>query len=81
MNGETSSETRTASVMVSIVELVMPERVADTVVAPTSTPVARPWLPAAFEIVATDSSEEAQVTSIVRSCVEPSEKMPVAVKC
>ena len=41
------------------------------------TPVARP----AAVMVATEGVAEAQVTWLVRFCVEPSEKVPVAVNC
>ena len=47
------------------------------VTGPLATPVARP--PAA--IVATAALEEDQVTELVRFCVLPSVKVPVAVNC
>src|SRR6185436_19629032 len=43
------------------------------------TPVARPSLPGAFERIATEGSEETQLTWVVRSCFVPSVKVPVAV--
>ena len=43
------------------------------VAAPTVTAVAKPWEPAALEIVATPGVAEAQVTWVVRSWVDMSE--------
>ena len=54
-----------------------PPSVALIVDVPGATPVARP----AAVIVATEVVAEAQVTWLVRSCVELSEKVPVAVNC
>jgi hypothetical protein len=60
----------------TVLPLTMPE-VAEMVVVPTATVVARP--PAA--IVAAAGFVDAQVTVAVRFCVEPSEYVPVAVNC
>ena len=49
------------------VPLVVPD-VAVMVTPPADTPVARPCVPDAFEIVATDESEDAHVTAAVMSC-------------
>ena len=68
--GDTSIDTRVASVTVNVVLPVTPSLVADTVVLPTPAVVARPFEPAALLTVATAPSEEAQVTCVVRSCVE-----------
>ena len=46
---------------------------------PTATAVARPWLPAALETVATPAWPVAQTTAVVRSAVPPSASTPVAV--
>src|SRR6185369_4606517 len=78
LTGVTSIESSVALVMVRTVEPVTPASAADTVVVPVPMAVARPWLPAEFETVATAVSEEAQVAWAVRSCVVPSEKRPVA---
>ena len=48
---------------------------------PVARAVARPCDPAALEMVATEVFAEAQVTWVVRSCVELSEYVPVAVNC
>jgi hypothetical protein len=59
----------------------IPPNVAVIVVEPTLMAVANPLEPAALLIEATASSDEFQVTCVVRSCVEPSEYLPVAVNC
>ena len=58
-----------AAVTVIKVEPVMPPRVAEIVEVPVATAVARP----ALVIVATAGVADAQVTRLVRSCVEPPE--------
>ena len=68
--GVTSIDTSVASVTVNVVSPVTSPLIADTVVLPTPAAVARPFEPAALLTVATVSSEEAQVTCAVRSCVE-----------
>jgi hypothetical protein len=55
--------------------------VAVIVVEPAATDVARPLEPAALLIVATPAVNEFQVTDVVRSCVELSEYVPVALNC
>ena len=65
------------AVTVSTVEPVTPPSVALIVDVPVATPVARP----AAVIVATAGVADAQVTWLVRFCVELSEKVPVAVNC
>ena len=69
--GDTSIDTRVA-VTVNVVSPVTPPLIADTVAVPAPTAVARPFESAALLTVATSSSDEAQVTSVVRSWVEPS---------
>src|SRR5262249_57458064 len=68
---------RPAAGPVSTVEPVMPPDVALICDVPVATAVASP----AAVMVATEVVAEAQVTEPVRSCVEPSEKVPVAVNC
>ena len=68
--GVTAIETRTAGLTVSTVEPVTPPSVAVIVDVPVATPVARP----AAVIVATEVVADAQVTWLVRSSVELSEK-------
>src|SRR5207253_2111344 len=65
----------------SVVEPVTKPDVALIVVVPMLAPVARPLLPAALLTVATFALDEAHVTVAVRSCVEPSVYVPVAVNC
>ena len=72
--GVTATEVRTAAVIVTVVESLMPlaESVAAMVVEPTETLVASPLLPGALLTVATAVLEELQVMEVVRSWVEPS---------
>ena len=81
--GVTASEVSTAAVIVSVVLLLMllAESVAVMIVEPTETLVARPSLPDALLTVAPDVFEEPHVTELLRSCVLPSLKVPVAVSC
>src|SRR5262245_15474196 len=62
---------------VSVVLPLTDPEVAEIVVVPPATPVASPDA----LTVATDGVDEAQVTCAVRSCVVPSEYVPVAVSC
>jgi hypothetical protein len=55
----------------------IPPEVAVMVVVPTETPMARPVL----SIVATDVSDQPQVTCVVISWLVPLEYVPVAVNC
>jgi hypothetical protein len=75
--GVTAMEASTAGVTVSVVFPVMLPEVAEIVVVPTATVVARP--PAAMVAVAV--LDEAQVTEAVRFCVVLSVYVPVAVNC
>ena len=81
--GVTSIAVSTAEVTVSVLDPLtrLAGSVAVTVVAPTETLVPRPWLPGALLTVATVSSEELHVTESVRSCVESSLYVPIAVNC
>ena len=70
-----------AAVTVRTVEPVTPPSLAVMVDVPVPAAVARPCEPAVLEMVATEVVAEAQVTWLVRFCVELSEKVPVAVNC
>ena len=71
----------TAAVTVSKVEPLTLPSLALMVEVPVRTAVATPCDPEVFEMVATEVVAEAQVTWVVRSCVELSEYVPVAVNC
>jgi hypothetical protein len=75
--GVTATETSVAAVTVSVVLPEMEPEVARMVVDPVPTAVARP----AVLIVATVPDEELHVAVLVRFCVVPSLKVPVAVNC
>ena len=75
--GVTAIDCSAGALTVRTVEPVTPLSVALIVDVPVATPVASP----AVLIVATDVVAEAQVTWLVRFCVELSEKVPVAVNC
>ncbi len=81
--GVTSIDTTTAGVTVSVVapDTLLPAWVAAIVVTPTDALLARPWLPFALLIVATDGDDELHVTPVVRSCVVWSLNVPVAANC
>jgi len=79
--GVTPIDTSTAGVTVRITLPDTPPLLAETVVSPMPAVRARPIEPAALLIVATPVFVEDQVTCVVRSCVELSEKTPVAVNC
>jgi len=79
--GSTSIVSRT--VLFVTVSIAPPEIGPDCAViwvVPGDTPVATPFEPVTFEIVATELSLDNQLTVAVRSCVDPSEKIPMAVK-
>src|SRR5260370_1121159 len=73
----TAIDRRAAGLTVRTVEPVIPLSVAEIVEVPVATPVARP----SAVIVATEVLADAQVTLLVRFCVDLSEKVPVAVNC
>ena len=75
--GVTATETSVAAVTVRLVLPEMEPEVARMVVDPVPTAVARP----AVLIVATVPAEELHVAVLVRFCVVPSLKVPVAVNC
>ena len=64
---------RGAAITVNVASPGFPSLVADTVVLPTLAVVAKPFVPASSLTVATAWLDEAQVASVVRSCVDPSE--------
>jgi hypothetical protein len=80
--GVTVIDTSTAAVTVRVVEppMLVPGSVAEMLVEPIETLVARPWLPPALLTVATPVLVELQVAELVRSCVLPSLYVPVALK-
>lgn len=76
--GVTAIEVKTAAVTVSeAVPLILPE-VAVIVAVPALMPFARP---VCSPTVAVDVLDEVQVAVVVRFCMEPSLKVPVAVYC
>ena len=60
---------------------VTPLRLAWILVLPTAAAEASPLVPALSLMLATAGLEEDQFTTEVRFCVEPSEKLPVAMNC
>src|SRR5688572_21515255 len=80
-SGVTSIVSRVAAFTVSWVEPEIEPSFAWIVVLPTALPVARPLEPLAFEMGATSSSDEDQVTDVVMFLVESSVYVPVAVNC
>jgi hypothetical protein len=79
--GVTAMDTSVAEVTVIVADPDMFPDVAVIVVEPTAAEVARPLVAAAPLMAATAAADEFQVTSVVRSCVVPSENVPVAVNC
>ncbi len=71
----------TPPVTVSVAVLVIPPDVAVIVVEPAATDAAKPLDPTALLIVAIPAFDELHVTAAVRSCVELSEYVPMAVNC
>jgi hypothetical protein len=76
-----SIETSEAELVVNVVDPVMPPLAALTVADPTPLAVAKPLLVEALLIVTIDGFVEDHVTCEVRSCVVPSEYVPVALIC
>ena len=75
-------DTKEASVTVSVAALLeMLPATAMIVALPTLAELATPFEPGELLTVATPESEELQITWSVRSCAEPSVKMPVASRC
>ncbi len=79
--GVISRETSVAGVTVSVIDPDVEPDVAVIIVEPMAAEVAIPSEPAVLLIPATDGDEELQTTSDVRSRVEPSENVPVAINC
>jgi hypothetical protein len=81
LDGVIARETSVAGVTIRVVPPEMFPAVAAIVVEPIAMGVTRPCEPGALLTTATDACDEPQATSVVRSCVEPSEYVPVAKKC
>ena len=81
--GVTSIEVRVAALIVRVVEALIPlaGSTAVIVVEPTAMLAAKPSLPKALLAVATFVLDEFQVSWLVKSCVELSLYMPIAVNC
>jgi hypothetical protein len=63
------------------VEALSDPTVAEIVVVPTVKALAKPWLPPELLIVATTGLLLFHVAAVVRSCLLPSVKLPLAVNC
>src|SRR5947209_6568348 len=74
-------DSRAAGLTVSTVEPLMPPSMPLIVDVPVVRPLARPCMPPALETVATAGADDAQVTRPLRSFVELSVYVPVAVNC
>ncbi len=79
--GVTAIDTRVAEVTVSGVEPETLPSMAVIVLEPVAVPVATPFVPAALLMAAVPGADELHVTAVVRFCVEPSLKVPVAMYC
>ena len=77
-SGPMEMDVKVADVTLKTELPVIPLKVAETVALPDDIPVAFPFKAALFSIVAIPVSDELQVTSLVKSWVLPSEKVPVA---
>lgn len=77
--GEMTIEEIVAAVTVTVEESLKPPTVQPMSAVPTSTAVARPWLPDAFDTVATAAFVVLHSAVVVRSCVELSLNTPVHV--
>jgi hypothetical protein len=81
VTGATTIEVRVAEVTVTVVEPSIPLRAAVIEMLPTPMPVTTPSGSGMSLTWAIVSSAEVQLTSVVRSWVVPSLKLPVAVSC
>lgn len=77
----TAIDLSVAAVTVTTVVPEIPACAAVIVAVPVATPVSRPSLPAVLLTTAILVAEELQLTELVRSCVLPSENVPVAASC
>lgn len=77
--GCTVIDVRFAFDTVRLVMPVTPPARAVTTVMPGESALASPWLPGAFDTVATLVFDDAQLAADVRFCFDPSENVPVAV--
>src|SRR5690242_17943102 len=59
----------------------IPPIIAVTVMVPGAIAVTSPALPGSLDTDATVASDDSHATSVVRSCVLPSEKVPVTASC
>ncbi len=72
-SGVTVIEIRVAGFTVKVATPLMRPWVAVIAVTPVPIPVAKPWVPGEFEMVATIGNADDQVTLVVMSAVEASE--------
>jgi hypothetical protein len=80
--GATVMDTSSTGVIVKVaLSEVIPEKLAVIVVVPSEWDVASPFEPDVLLIVATPESKEFQVTNDVKSCLELSVNVPVAMNC
>ena len=79
--GSTRIETNVVLNTVSSVESLSEPKAAEIVVVPSAKTLAKPWLPPALLIVATAGLLLLHVAVVVKSCLLPSVKLPVAVNC
>jgi len=80
LDGSTRIETK-GGLTVSGVESLNEPTAAEIVVVPLAAAVAKPWLPPAMLIVATAGLLLFHVAVVVKSCLLPSVKLPLAVNC
>lgn len=78
--GSTRIETK-AGLTVSGVESLSEPAATEIVVVPLATAVAKPWLPPELLILATAGLLLVHVAVVVRSCLLPSVKLPLAANC
>ena len=81
LTGVTAMDTRVAEVTDKLALPETPLLAAVTVAVPAARALARPWLPALLLMVAVAVFDELQVTLVVRSWVEVSENVPMALNC
>ena len=81
LGGFTVIETSATMLTVRVVEAEIEPDVAEMLELPVATLVAKPWLPSALLMVATEPSDESHWTEPVMFCVLPSVKVPVAANC
>ena len=77
---DTRSEMAVALVTVKVAVPTCPPKIAAIAAVPGSNPVAWPAVASRLLMVATDGGEDVHRTNVVRFCVFPSAKVPLAVK-